>query len=249
MTEEQTTMKVFISDEHREHLRRNGIVDRMLETRPYHTIDDAVREYLREDWGFSKAMVRPEGFVIQRYQLGVDPTYPQIRYDVPRICEAGKEHKYDSPKDSGGILDVHPAAAHLLNEVEIPLWVAENIKGADALLSHGKLAIGFQGVWGWSYKGRPAPAWQDVPLAGREVYICFDSDVHPRKDLRAALKRFTSYLKYERDAVVYIAKVPQPGAEKVGIDDHYGARDIGVAKTADAADAGFLGFSHATGGA
>jgi Domain of unknown function (DUF3854) len=246
VSDEDATMKVDIDDDHREHLHRNGISDMVLEGRPYHTVTDEVREYLVEDWGFSKAMVAPRGFVIQRYQLGLEPTYPQIRYDAPRVAKDGKEHKYESPKDSGGILDVHPAVAHLIDEVEIPVWAAENVKAADALLSHGNLAIGFQGVWGWSYKGRPAPAWKDVPLAGRKFFIAFDSDVHDRKDLQAALKRFSAYLKYERDAVVYVVRVPQPSDSKVGVDDHYGS-NCASADAADAADAVFLTFSRVAG--
>jgi hypothetical protein len=250
--DDQHTPEAWLADRHRDHLHRNGIRDAVIEGRPYVSIDDAVREQLRSDWRFPKEAVTASGFVIQRHRLGAEPVHPQIRYDVARVSKDGKEHQYYSPKNSGGVLDVHPAAAHLLSEVEIPLWVAESVKGADALFSHGHLAVGFQGVWGWSYCGRPAPDWTEIPLRGREVYIVFDSDVHDRNDLRTALRRFANFLKYEREAVVYVAQVPQPGEPKVGVDDHYGARDMGVstgsADAADAADAVFNDFSRAAGG-
>jgi hypothetical protein len=235
MEDKNATMETYLSAPHLEHLHKNGIDETVAEHRPYYTIDDQIREYLMEDWGFPEEKVAPEGFVIHKWHLGAEEAPPQIRYDVSRVDNDGNERKYDSVKDSGGVLDFHPLAAHLVDEVEIPLWVAESIKGADALLSHRKLAVGFQGVWGWCQNGRPARAWSKIPLAGRQIYICFDSDVHHRKDLRLALKRFTSYLRYEREALVHIAKVPQPGLEKIGVDDHYGH----FADAADAADAVF----------
>jgi len=230
MEEGYTTLEINLSEKHREHLHKNGLHDPVIDGRPYYSLDDSVREYLMSDWGFPEEKVEPEGFVIDRWHLGIEEAPPQIRYDTPRVDKQGEEHRYDSVRGSGGILDVHPGAAAYLAEVEIPLWAPESIKGADALLSRGRLAVGFQGVWGWSLNGRPAPGWKKIPLQGRLVYVSFDSDVHHREDLQVPLKRFTNYLKYERGAVVYIARIPQPGDEKVGVDDH-------LARFSDAADA------------
>jgi len=236
--DQYTSFEAYLSEEHREHLHKNGLSNAVISGRPYYSIDDNVREYLVADWGFPEYKVEPEGLVIPRYHLGVEEMPPQIRYDIPRVDEHGDEHRYDSVSGSGGILDIHPAAAAYLTEIEIPLWTPESIKGADALLSRGRLAVGFQGVWGWSLNGRPAPGWRKVPLAGRVVFVAFDSDVHRRKVLQVAIKRYSNYLKYEREAVVYIAKVPQPGYEKVGVDDHLGSFE-GFSDAADAADAVF----------
>ncbi len=240
-------LEVPLYDRHREHLRRNGISDELIDERPYYSINDDVREYLQERWDFPRRKVAPEGLVIPRYHLGVEEAPPQIRYDVPRIDEEGEEHRYDSIHGSGGILDFHPLAARigLINQVEVPLWVPEGIKGADALLSHGHLAVGFQGVWGWSRNHGPAPGWRKIPLAGRIVYIVFDSDVHQREDLLAAMRRFANYLKRDRHACVRIVQVPQPTLdEKLGVDDHYGKnsdsktyRKIMYRKIPDATDA------------
>jgi len=236
MEDQYTSFEAYLSEEHREHLHKNGLSDAVIDGRPYYSIDDNVREYLVEDWGFPEYKVEPEGLAIPRYHLGVEEVAPQIRYDVPQVDEDGEERRYDSVAGCGGVLDVHPAAAAYLTEIEIPLWAPESIKGADALLSRGRLAVGFQGVWGWSSNGRLAPGWRKIPLTGREVFIAFDSDVHRRRDLQVAIRRYTSYLKYEREAVVYIAKVPQPGEQKVGVDDHLGD----FSKFSDAADAGCL---------
>src|SRR5215212_4125098 len=206
--DQYTSFEAYLSEKHREHLHKNGLSNAIIDGRPYYSIDDTVREYLVTDWGFPEHKVEPEGLVIPRYHLGIEEAPPQIRYDVPRVDEHGSEHRYDSLSGSGGILDVHPAAAAYLTEIEVPLWTPESIKGADALLSRDRLAVGFQGVWGWSLNGRPAPGWRKVPLAGREAFV-------------------------------YVARVPQPGDEKVGVDDHLGNFSK-FSDAADAADADFL---------
>src|SRR5215207_8849878 len=185
MNKENTTIETYLAPRHREHLLRNGIDLRLAESRPYYTLTDKIREYLIEDWAFTEEKVEPEGVVIHRWQLGTKEACPQIRYDVPRLDADGEHRKYDTARGTGGILDVHPAAARLLEEIEVPLWIAESVKGADALLSHGKVTVGFQGVWGWCSDGRPARDWKKISLTGRQVYITFDSDVHGRDDLRA----------------------------------------------------------------
>src|SRR5919112_6195185 len=81
--DQYTSFEAYLSKEHREHLHKNGLSDAVIDSRPYYSIDDNVREYLVEDWGFPEYKVEPEGLVIPRYQLGIEEAPPQIRYDVP----------------------------------------------------------------------------------------------------------------------------------------------------------------------
>ena len=63
----------------------------------------------------------------------------------------------------------------------MPLWLTEGQKKADALASHGAVALCLLGVW--NFKGKiPGGTtlladWDYVALNGREVRLVFDSDV------------------------------------------------------------------------
>jgi hypothetical protein len=59
----------------------------------------------------------------------------------------------------------------------------------------------------------------DIPVEGRKVYICFDSDVFRNPDVSDAARRFASHLK-GRGAVVYLSYLPdQADGSKTGADD------------------------------
>ncbi len=217
-------------------LGKAGITDEITEGRPYYSLTCETRSRLMRDWKFTASQLEGGGFVIERYHPTGEAAPPQVRHDAPRRGPDGSLCKYDSPKGSGGVIDVHPLIREKVMDPSVPLWIPESVKGEDALASVGLAAVGFQGVWGWSKGKRPSPDWRHIPLEEREVILAFDSDTHSpeRRDLRRAVYRLYQYLAHERGAVVSIALVPEPGPEKVGIDDHLAAyRDARDARDAE----------------
>ena len=221
---QQPELEVRCFPHHHDLLDRSGIALKVAIGRPYFSLTDKGRTWLVQRWGFARCQLEGEGLVIPRYRPNGEDAPPQVRHDTPRRGQNGGLCKYDSPRGSGGVIDVHPLARKKVLDVQCPLWIPESIKGADALVSKGYAAVGFQGCWGWSLNGYLAPDWALIPLKGREVLVCFDSDIcDPAKSgpasPRAALYKFTRLLR-ARFADVFIAVIPQPGDEKLGIDDH-----------------------------
>src|SRR5215208_3031564 len=200
-------------------LHRCALSGEIIDSRPYCSLTAESRVYLSSRWGFSDAALFGEGIFIPRYSPDGTLTYPQIRYNTPQQL-GGKERKYNAPRNSGGVVDVHPAATErLLRETSEPLIFVESIKGADALLSAGILAAGFHGVSGWKLNKAPSPMLAKIPLAGREVGICFDADAVARQDLREIVKELAGLLRFAK-ARVTIFDIPPNAGPKTGIDDY-----------------------------
>jgi len=208
-----------LKDEHRNFLHRCALSGEIIDSRPYCSLTAESRVYLSSRWGFSDAALFGEGIFIPRYSPDGTLTYPQIRYNTPQQL-GGKERKYNAPRNSGGVVDVHPAATErLLRETSEPLIFVESIKGADALLSSGILAAGFHGVWGWRVDSGPSREFRDIPLDGRDVAICFDVDARRNPNSRRAISEFGGFLTYE-GARVYVVEIPESVGPKAGIDDY-----------------------------
>jgi hypothetical protein len=212
-----------LSSNHRRMLLEEwGIAPEIVAGRPYYSLTAETRCRLMREWKFTAKQLEGAGFVIERHRPTGEAAPPQVRHDVARRGPDGSLCKYDSPKGSGGVIDVHPLIREKVMDTSVPLWLPESVKGEDALASRGLAAVGFQGVWGWSSNKRPSLDWKHIPLELREVIIAFDSDTYDpaRQDLRRAVYRLYRYLEHDRGAVVSIARVPQPGPDKVGVDDH-----------------------------
>ena len=144
-----------------------------------------------------------------------------FRPDEPDPKNPG--HKYEQPcKGLGGpgnVLDVHPRMRSLLEEPSVPLVFVEGIKKADALTSRGMLAVGISGVWNWMSGKEPISDILDVPVKGRRVYVCFDSDMLRNPNVQEAAERLAEHLG-RRGAEVLVVYLPdQPDGSKTGADD------------------------------
>ena len=118
----------------------------------------------------------------------------------------------------------------MLGDPQIPLWVTEGQKKADALASRGPCAIALLGVWNFkgknSFGGTSLLADFDyIALNGRDVHIVFDNDVMTRPHVRQALDRLTEHLQRKGAHVTAVYLPPQAG-EKVGVDDYLVAHSI-----------------------
>jgi hypothetical protein len=159
---------------------------------------------------------RPNGetfYVFRPHEA--DPDNPGLKYEV--TCK-----KLGGP---GNVLYVHPSQRHLVNDTGIPVIFVEGIKKALSIITAARaageevLVVAILGVWNWLSGGKPISDMFDIPVEGRDVYICFDSDVFRNPDVSDAARRFAGHLR-ERGAVVYLSYLPnQADGSKTGADD------------------------------
>ena len=100
-----------------------------------------------------------------------------------------------------------------------PLYVCEGEKKTLAAHQAGMNAVGIGGLWNWLTKGEPIDDLKLIEWDGRDVVIIPDSDVFQRQDLLRAVYALGRELR-ERGASVSVAEIPQPGQEKIGLDDY-----------------------------
>ncbi len=149
--------------------------------------------------GFSGPQCNPPGLLVPIHSpLGEISSY-QFRPDLPRIGKDGRPIKYETPRGSRMVLDVHPFAREKLGDPSVPLLVTEGIKKGDALVSRGLCAVALLGVGSWrgtnDRGGKVAlPEWELIALNGRRVYLVFDSDVMTKPQVHAALARLKAFL-------------------------------------------------------
>ncbi|MBF0501474.1 MAG: DUF3854 domain-containing protein [Candidatus Riflebacteria bacterium] len=106
-----------------------------------------------------------------------------------------------------------------------PIWITEGEKKALKLVQHGEHAISLPGVWNFKAGGKDRHSgWQDkelwgclreFQLAGRTIYLAFDSDLWTNPSVRYALYELSIKL-YALGSLVRIA-IWHGGK---GIDDH-----------------------------
>jgi hypothetical protein len=146
-----------------------------------------------------------------------------FRPDEPDPKDPGR--KYEQPSKHyggpGNVLDVHPRMRHLIDDPRVEISFVEGIKKADALVSRGMPAIAITGVWNWLSDGEPIPDMLDIPVGGRRVNICFDSDMLYNPNVQEAAKRLAEHLT-ERGAEVFVTYLPNKrDGSKMGADDFF----------------------------
>lgn len=206
---------------HRDQLKASGIHQEVIEARGYRSAQTAAE--LRR-LGFSAAQARAPALVIPLWSVTGQEAGYQARPDSPRVAE-GRVVKYELPRGSRMLLDVHPSARPRLGDPKVPLFITEGVKKGDALVSQGACAVALIGVWTWRgtnpQGGRTAlPDWEYVALEGRQVYIVFDSDVMLKREVHEALERLAAFLAHRGASVAFIYLPPGPDGAKVGVDDY-----------------------------
>ena len=97
--------------------------------------------------------------------------------------------------------------------------VTEGEKKTLAAHQAGLNAVGIGGLWSWLTKGEPIADLNLIDWDGRDVVVIPDSDVFQRPDLLKAVYALGRELR-ERGASVSVARIPQPGEKKIGLDDY-----------------------------
>jgi hypothetical protein len=204
-----------LSDAHQKMLfEESGIHHSVAEERGYRTVRRRAELEEFPEWQ------RRLGLYIPTYSPDGETTGCQIRPDRPRKPEL----KYESPQGSRVTLDVHPRTRQEVRSGDGDLFVVEGVKKADALLSCGAAAVALTGVWmAHVPKSRPKrllSCWDHVRLAGRRVFIVFDSDWRRNDSVHDALEWLVGALE-NRGANVRVAYLEDdPDRSKVGADDY-----------------------------
>ncbi|MEI6914775.1 MAG: DUF3854 domain-containing protein [Armatimonadota bacterium] len=177
--------------------------------------------------GFSESQSIAPTLLIPIYDVQGELCLYQHRPDTPRI-RSGKALKYETPAGSKMRIDVPPRCGQSLCDPKIPLWITEGVRKADSAVSHGLCCIDLLGVWNWrgtnDQGGKTAlPDWESIALNGREVNICFDSDVVTKPQVADALMRLKQFLESRRARVSIIKLSDAADGGKQGLDDFLAA--------------------------
>ena len=138
----------------------------------------------------------------------------------------GKPIKYASPKGQTNRLDVHPRNRDKIADPTAEVWITEGIKKADSLTSRGLCVIAPTGVFNWRSRLGTRGDWEDVPLKGRVVTICFDADARTNPNVLNAMIRLGNWLKHSKGAktINYLIVPGEVNGKKVkGVDDFFAA--------------------------
>src|SRR5262245_28525722 len=164
--------------QHQALVAASGISELVARARGYRSVEKKSELKTR---GFSDAQCRVPALLLPIYTVAGEIGTYQIRPDEPRIRE-GKPVKYETPPGTRMVVDVPPLVRSKLREPTYPLYITEGVRKADAAVSHGLTCIALLGVWNWrgtnEFGGKTAlPDWEHIALNGRDIFICFDSDV------------------------------------------------------------------------
>lgn len=154
----------------------------------------------------------------------------QARPDNPRTLRSGDKTralKFETPKGQPNRVSFPLQAISLLADRSVPLLIAEGpVKALSAAVNLGVPCATLTGVWNWV--GRQAgaesatvlPDWRELDLAGRDVYIVFDSDIATNPSVSKAATDLARYLQSSRKAEVRFVVLPSTsGGDKQGLDD------------------------------
>jgi hypothetical protein len=182
-------------------------------------------------WGFSasQAEVARDGsvLVVPVHDVLGERAAVQMRPDHPR-AQKGRTLKYETAAGSTMVLDVPSRVRPLIGDPGRPLVITEGPIKADALVSAGLHAMALLGVWNWRGTNDAGgkvvlAAFEHIALNGRQVYVCFDSDVMLKAGVHEAMARFAAVLGLRGAEVAYIYLPHGDAGAKVGVDDFLAA--------------------------
>lgn len=209
----------------------SAISDDVIAARGYRTVTDKNE---LTDLGFAPSQCRVPGLLLPLYTTDGQNGLYVYRPDNPRVIEDRSKRepdgryknrviKYEFPKGQSMRVDCPPVCQPMLANPQIPLWITEGQKKADALASLGLCAIALLGVWNWRGKNALGGTtilsdFDYIAFEGRDVRIVFDSDVMVKPEVRQAMNRLTDHLAWKK-ATVSAVYLPSSASGKVGVDD------------------------------
>ncbi len=212
----------LFTDHYRHLADGSGINPEVIKERGYRSISGKLD---LEKLGFAASQLRVPGILIPLWSVDGQEARYQFRPDHPRNSSRGRPIKYESPKGSSNRIDCPPRCQNMLGNPQVPLWITEGSKKADALASNGACAVSVSGVWGFKGKNQFGGItfladWDYIAVRNRTVYLAFDSDIISKDPVRKALEHIAEHLK-RKGASIHVIQLPQlEGKDKTGIDDY-----------------------------
>src|SRR5215468_6117180 len=174
-----------LSDKHYTHLHEgSGISKEVIEARGYKTIEKMTE---LKEYGFSPEQCKAApGLLLPLHATDGSNGLYIFKPDMPRVFHKKngepKALKYEMPKGAGLRIDCPPSCRPKLDNPQIPLWITEGQKKADAMASHELCAVALLGVYGYKGKNEFGATtfladWDHIGFKGRDVNIVYDSDV------------------------------------------------------------------------
>lgn len=221
--------------EHRRELETASAVHPdVIAERGYRTIgrpsgnDNRPREELRRlgipTWATNEDRYFP-GLLIPMYRATGERITWQFKPRIaPPGAKPGKTRKYASVKGQANRIDVHPRNRNRIADPTEPLVITEGVKKADALTSAGKCVIALTGVFNWRTQLGTLGDWEDIPLRGRQVVVCFDADARSNPNVLRAMRRLGAWLKSKGSKPYYLITPDETNGQPVkGVDEYLAA--------------------------
>lgn len=219
------------ADHWAEVIEDSGISPDVANDRGYQTLEDTVESrQLCAELGFVRsAFDRSDAWpalLIPKYRATSEVIAHELKAAVPRLVPDGagksRPNKYEAPRGRASVVDVPKFTQARLRDLGVPLWITEGTKKVDALVTHGRAAIGISGVFNWRSKLGTLGDWEDIPLKGRIVVVCFDADARDNRNVQLAMARFGAWLESKRATVRYVV-VPAEvnGVPTKGVDNFF----------------------------
>jgi hypothetical protein len=186
-----------LNPEHAQMLADSAIAPDVIAARCYSSANKAAQ---LSRLGFSDFQRNVPTLVVPIWNVAGEIGLYHHRPDQPRFDGKRKRIvKYEFPKGTHMAVDVHPFIRDAVRDPNVPLFVTEGVKKADAAISKGLCCIALIGTWNWrgtnEFGGKTAlPDWESIALKDRRVYIVFDSDVMVKPSVHGALSRLKAFL-------------------------------------------------------
>jgi hypothetical protein len=181
--------------------------------------------------GFSRRQRRRGGGILFAVARPNRETSYSFRPDDPDPENPG--HKYEQPCKAlgaaGNVLGIPADQRQLVDDASVPVILVEGIKKMLSVVSAARresavvLVVAISGVWNWLSNGKPIADMLDIPMDGRRVTICFDSDMLRNPSVQDAAHQLAEHL-LGRGAEVFISYLrDQDDGSKTGADDFLAA--------------------------
>lgn len=211
--------------QHQAMLDASGISPAIAAARGYQSVSDPAE---LAAFGFAPWQRSTPTMLIPAWNVCGEIALHLHRPDAPRVGADGRPRKYEFAHQTQMSVDVHPHIRHDLKNPDVPLWITEGTKKADAAVSAGLCCIDILGVWNWRDKMGMLPDWDAVAFKDREnkprtVFVAFDSDVVQKKPVFEAMRRLSAVLKQRGAAVQYVYLPDGDEGKKTGVDDYLAA--------------------------
>ncbi|HEV7627431.1 MAG TPA: DUF3854 domain-containing protein, partial [Streptomyces sp.] len=186
----------------RELVERSGIAPEVITQRGYRTVAWSLNDRSGHDLlaklripSWARAEERASGLLLPMYRATGERISCQWRPEKQVRGRDGKYRKYASVQGQTNRCDVHPRNTGAVADPTVRLWITEGIKKADSLTSRGACVVALTGVFSWRSRLGTLGDWEDVPLKGREVVVCFDADARMNPNVLRAMVRLSRWLK------------------------------------------------------